>query len=200
MAGGKHKRRNVVVLGVAQRASRRGVVVTDITASDHTLLHERLLAKPEAVLALFPDLQIDCLSQIEGWDDLKASNPTGAARIIFVAATMGIPEEYLPVMPETPPLPAFAWIDVESSTVAQIAYDAPTETLGARFHSSPDTIYTYPHVTEAQWQALQGAPSKGQHVAMHYRKRKDFRKYAPEAPAPRPEPVVHPDELTTFER
>ena len=92
MAARKRSKRSVLVLGVAQRGNRRGIKKTDIVPSDHHKLHEMLLSKPDLVLATFADLQIECLVQIDGWDDLKIAHPEATAAVIFVAATMGIPE------------------------------------------------------------------------------------------------------------
>ena len=109
MAARKRSKRSVLVLGVAQRGNRRGVLKTNITPSDHSRLHAILLSKPELVLATFADLQIECLAQIDGWDDLRLSHPEATAAVIFVAATMGIPETFAIEAPaETGPETALA--------------------------------------------------------------------------------------------
>lgn len=74
--------------------------------------------------------------------------------------------------------PPFEWILVDSSTVAAIGYHAPSQTLGVRFKSG-SVVYTYPNVTQSQWEAYRDAPSKGSHHAAHYRKRTDFTKHNP---------------------
>ena len=75
-----------------RQVSHKSAIVSDILPDDYILLHWQLLAKPAKVLAHFSSAGIEALCQVEGWDDLKARDPQGAARIIFVAATMGIPE------------------------------------------------------------------------------------------------------------
>ena len=59
---------------------------------------------------------------------------------------------------------------VKSTNVAAIGYDPARRELGVQYHSS-DTVYTHPNVSAEQHKALMDAPSKGAHLAAHFRKR-----------------------------
>ena len=59
---------------------------------------------------------------------------------------------------------------VESSNIASIGYDYPSQTLEVQFHSGG--IYQYPGVSAATYEAFMDAPSKGKyfhaHIKPHY--------------------------------
>lgn len=60
-------------------------------------------------------------------------------------------------------------VDVVSSNVRQIGYDAELRLLRVIFHSG-DT-YDYPDVSPETWEALMDAPSKGSFMASHLKGR-----------------------------
>jgi hypothetical protein len=86
------RRRGIRLLGVAERGRGRGIVATDITTTDHDRLMRLLLSKPLEVLRLFDSLQIFSLAQLEGWEELQRSAPEVAARLVAVAASVGVKE------------------------------------------------------------------------------------------------------------
>ena len=65
---------------------------TQITLQDFADLERLLTSKPDVVLEHFAACQITCLAELAMWERFKAERPKAAARIVFVAATMGISE------------------------------------------------------------------------------------------------------------
>ena len=55
------------------------------------------------------------------------------------------------------------WIDVDSSNVAKIGYDADTLTLGVRYRDGH--LYIRPNISVATYGALMASPSKGKFLA-----------------------------------
>jgi KTSC domain len=55
------------------------------------------------------------------------------------------------------------WLEVQSSNVAAIAYDADIATLAVRYKDG--AVYVRPNVTATQFGALMTAPSKGKFLA-----------------------------------
>ena len=65
---------------------------------------------------------------------------------------------------------------VESSALHSIGYDADTKTLHVRFHSGGAT-YEYADISQAQYDALMAAESKGGHFRRHILG-SDFKRHA----------------------
>lgn len=55
------------------------------------------------------------------------------------------------------------WLEVQSSNIAAIGYDADIATLGVRYKDG--AVYVRPNVTATQYGALMTAPSKGKFLA-----------------------------------
>lgn len=58
---------------------------------DFVQLETLFKSKPDEVLSWFSSLGIGCLMELEMYARLRAEQPQVAARIAFVAATLGIP-------------------------------------------------------------------------------------------------------------
>lgn len=58
---------------------------------------------------------------------------------------------------------------VESSQIHSIGHDPETNTLAIQFKSKsgPGSIYHYPNITQAQFEALRSAESVGKHFGAH---------------------------------
>lgn len=69
---------------------------------------------------------------------------------------------------------------VESSQVAAIGHDEPTQTLAVQFKHGAGAIYHYPNVTRDTYEAFKGAESIGKYFGQHL-KHLPFTKYRPEA-------------------
>jgi hypothetical protein len=79
--------------------------------------------------------------------------------------------------PATTPLSTFLslsklrWLEVDSSSVACIAYCREQQALWVQMRSNPDRAYRYACVSEDAFVALATAKSAGQHFVRHVRDR-----------------------------
>jgi hypothetical protein len=55
-------------------------------------MEELFQSKPETVLAYFQTVGLMCLNELDLYVQLKKRRPQAAAKIVFIAATLGIPE------------------------------------------------------------------------------------------------------------
>ena len=74
--------------------------------------------------------------------------------------------------------PDVEMVDVESTLIAQVGYDAETQTLFIKFVTTGDT-YRYAGVPQAIYDALLAAPSKGKYFAANIKGAFPFTKLMP---------------------
>lgn len=67
---------------------------------------------------------------------------------------------------------AIIWIPVESSNIAQIAYDLMERAMLVQFHNG--TIYRYNNVSTSEFNNLREAPSVGKHLAQYIKGVKSY--------------------------
>lgn len=73
------------------RRCRRLSTRSRFAPGDFAALETLFASKPDEVLAWFKRLGIGCLMELDCFARLRSEQPAVAARIAFIAATLGIP-------------------------------------------------------------------------------------------------------------